>query len=67
MVTKLLNNLDRQNVGNEIKKARKSKNLSQFQLAELTGIDEKQIYRIEKAVLQVPSLKTLLRLPLFLT
>lgn len=47
MVTKLLNNLDRQNVGNEIKKARKSKNLSQFQLAELTGIDEKQIYRIE--------------------
>ena len=61
MVTKLLKNLDRQNVGNEIKKARKSKNLSQFQLSERTGIDEKQIYRIESGFTS-PKLETFVKI-----
>lgn len=41
---------DRKFIGNEIRTARKNKKLSQFELAELTGVDEKQIYRIESGI-----------------
>ena len=43
----MLTKLDRKSIGTEIRLARKAKKLSQFELAELTGLDEKQIYRIE--------------------
>ena len=46
----MIENFDRKYIGEEIKKARKNKKLSQFELAELTGLDEKQIYRIESGI-----------------
>jgi len=57
----LLDNFDRETVGNEIRKARKSKHLSQFELAELTGVDEKQIYRIESG-LSSPKLENFVKI-----
>lgn len=56
-----LYNISRKDIGEEIKKARKAKKLSQFELAELTGVDEKQIYRIE-AGLSSPKLENFLKI-----
>lgn len=57
----LSGNISRKDIGEEIKKARKAKKLSQFELAELTGIDEKQIYRIESG-LSSPKLENFLKI-----
>ncbi|MBR1425775.1 helix-turn-helix transcriptional regulator [bacterium] len=57
----MFENIDRKFIGNEIKKARKNKRLSQFELAEITGIDEKQIYRIESG-LSSPKLENFLKI-----
>jgi len=57
----LLSNITRKNIGEEIKKARKSKKLSQFELAELIGVDEKQIYRIESGITS-PKLEVFLKI-----
>ena len=58
---KLFTNLDRKSIGNEIKKARKAHKLSQFELAEMIGIDEKQIYRIESG-LSSPKLENFIKI-----
>ncbi len=57
----MFNEFDRKTIGNEIKKARKLKKLSQFELAELTGVDEKQIYRIEAGI-SSPKLENFLKI-----
>lgn len=57
----MFNNITRKSIGAEIKKARKAKKLSQFELAELTGVDEKQIYRIETG-LSSPKLENFLKI-----
>ena len=57
----MFENIDRKYIGNEIRKARKKKKLSQFELAEVTGIDEKQIYRIESG-LSSPKLENFLKI-----
>ena len=57
----MLDNFDRKSIGNEIKQARKKKKLSQFELAELSGIDEKQIYRIETGI-SSPKLENFLKI-----
>ena len=53
--------LDRKEVGIRIKQARKTKKLSQFELAELAGVDEKQIYRIESGI-SSPKLEVFLKI-----
>ncbi|MBQ8459620.1 helix-turn-helix transcriptional regulator [bacterium] len=57
----MLDNFDRKSIGNEIRLARKKKKLSQFELAELSGIDEKQIYRIESGI-SSPKLENFLKI-----
>ena len=53
--------IDRSIIGEKIKQARKNKKLSQFKLAEMIGVDEKQIYRIE-AGLSSPKLENFLKI-----
>ena len=60
-MSNLPNYLSRKSIGEEIKKARKAKKLSQFELAEMVGIDEKQIYRIESG-LSSPKLENFLKI-----
>jgi len=48
-------------VGQKIKQHRKMLGLSQFELAEMVGVHEKQIYRIEVG-LNAPSITTLLKI-----
>ncbi len=57
----MLTKLDRKSIGTEIRLARKAKKLSQFELAELTGLDEKQIYRIETG-LTSPKLENFIKI-----
>src|SRR5574344_727408 len=57
----LLNNLDKKYIGEEIKKARKQKKLTREQLACITNIDTKQIYRIENG-LNSPKLESFLKI-----
>lgn len=57
----LLNNLDKKYIGEEIKKARKEKKLTREQLACITNIDTKQIYRIENG-LNSPKLESFLKI-----
>ncbi len=48
-------------LGEKIKQARTVKGLSQFQLAEMVGVHEKQISRIEKGI-NMPSFDTALKI-----
>ena len=57
----MLNNLDNKYIGEEIKKARKTKNITREKLAELVNIDEKQLYRIEHG-LSSPKLENFLKI-----
>ncbi len=57
----MFDDIDRKSIGAEIRKARKVLKLSQFELAEMTGIDEKQIYRIESG-LSSPKLENFLKI-----
>ncbi len=57
----MLNNIDNKYIGEEIRKARKAKNITREKLAEMTNIDEKQIYRIECG-LSSPKLENFLKI-----
>ncbi len=53
--------LSAQQIGNIIKNARKYAGFTQFELAELVGIDDKQIGKIERGV-HYPSVPTFLKM-----
>lgn len=61
----MLNSINREIIGDAIRKARKNKRISQFELAEMAGVDEKQIYRIESG-LSSPKLENFIKIALIL-